>query len=175
MKRTKQLALIGVYVALLIGGQFALSFVSGIEVVTVLFFSFAFVFGVKMSLLTGIAFSLLRCFVFGFFPNILILYLIFYSIFALIIGSLGNIFNHKINVKNYIFMLLIALLITSMFTALDNVITPCYYGFDRNLMLTYHAASIATLISQLICTALTVGVLFPPIFKIMKRFRTNFI
>ena len=70
----------GVFVALLIGGQFALFAVSGIEIVTVLFASFVFCFGIVRSLIVGTAFSLLRCFVFGFMPNVLILYLIYYNL-----------------------------------------------------------------------------------------------
>ncbi len=175
MKRTKRLALIGIYTALLIGAQFALSFVSGLEIVTVLFFSFAFVFGVKMSVLTGIAFSLLRCLVFGFYPSVLIEYLIFYTFFAIAVGGFGHAVKRKLTLKAYIVALIVALSVTFTFTVVDNVVSPLYFGLDRIATTAYHSASVATLISQLICTALTVGVLFPPIFKVMERFRASFI
>lgn len=76
--------------ALLIALQYALGFVSGIELVTVVFLSFCYVFGVKCGLLTGVAFSLLRCLLFGFMPNVILLYLIYYSLFALLFGFVGK-------------------------------------------------------------------------------------
>lgn len=88
--KTVQLAFCAVMTALLIAVQYALGFVSGIELVTVLFLSFCYVFGVKCGLLTGAAFSLLRCLLFGFVPNIVLLYLIYYSLFALLFGFLGK-------------------------------------------------------------------------------------
>ena len=88
--KTVQLAFCAVMTALLIAVQYVLSFVSGIELVTVLFLSFCYVFGVKCGLLTGIAFSLLRCLLFGFMPNVILLYLVYYSLFALLFGFLGK-------------------------------------------------------------------------------------
>ena len=88
--KTVQLAFCAVMTALLIAVQYALGFVSGIELVTVLFLSFCYVFGVKCGLLTGTAFSLLRCLLFGFMPNVILLYLVYYSLFALLFGFLGK-------------------------------------------------------------------------------------
>ena len=76
--------------ALLIAVQYAMGFVSGVELVTVLFLSFCYVFGVKCGMLTGIAFSLLRCLLFGFMPNVILLYLVYYSLFALLFGFVGK-------------------------------------------------------------------------------------
>ena len=88
--KTVQLAFCAVMTALLIAVQYALGFVSGIELVTVLFLSFCYVFGVKCGLLTGAAFSLLRCLLFGFMPNVVLLYLVYYSLFAMLFGFLGK-------------------------------------------------------------------------------------
>ena len=88
--KTVQLVFCAVMTALLIAVQYALGFVSGVELVTVLFLSFCYVFGVKCGLLTGIAFSLLRCLLFGFMPNVILLYLIYYSLFALLFGIVGK-------------------------------------------------------------------------------------
>ena len=88
--KTTQLAFCAVMTALLIAVQYVLGFVSGIELVTVLFLSFCYVFGVQCGLLTGAAFSLLRCLLFGFMPNVILLYLVYYSLFALIFGFLGK-------------------------------------------------------------------------------------
>ena len=85
----KEIACAAVMTALLIGGQFALSWVAGVEVVTVLLLCFAFVFGPRAGALTAIAFSLLRCFIWGFYPSVIVLYLIYYPLFAIFFGFLG--------------------------------------------------------------------------------------
>ena len=64
MKTAKQLALIGEFLALLIAGQYLLSGVAGVEIVTVLFASFCFYFGIINGVICASLFSLLRCFIF---------------------------------------------------------------------------------------------------------------
>lgn len=93
----KRLAYIAVTCALLIGGQLALSSVAGIEIVTVLLLCFSFCFGVKCGVLCAVAFSLLRCFIWGFYPATVALYLIYYPLFALLFGLLGKINGQAFN------------------------------------------------------------------------------
>ena len=62
----KHIAVISVTVAILIGGQFALSFAAGVEVVTLLLCVFSVTFGIRDGVVAAVAFSLLRCLVFGF-------------------------------------------------------------------------------------------------------------
>ena len=88
--KTKQLAFCAVMTALLIAIQYALSFVSGVELVTAFFLGFCYVFGVRCGVLTGLAFSLLRCVIFGFMPNVILLYLVYYTLFALLFGFVGR-------------------------------------------------------------------------------------
>ena len=88
--KTAQLVLCAVMTALLIAVQYVLGFVSGVELVTVLFLCFCYVFGIRCGLLTGVAFSLLRCLLFGFMPNVILLYLVYYSLFAILFGFLGK-------------------------------------------------------------------------------------
>lgn len=77
--------------ALLIGGQVALGFVAGIEVVTVLLLTFSYCFGIWCGVYAAIAFSLLRCFIWGFYPSVILLYLVYYPLFAALFGLLGKI------------------------------------------------------------------------------------
>ena len=86
----KKIAACAVMVALLIAVQFALSFVPGVELVTVLLLCFCYAFGRACGVITATAFSLLRCMLFGFMPNVLILYLVYYNLFALLFGSLKH-------------------------------------------------------------------------------------
>ena len=89
MMKSKEIVNCAVMTAMLITVQYALSFVSGIELVTVLFISYCYFFGIRCDILTGVAFSLLRCLLFGFMPHILVLYIAYYSLLALIFGTIG--------------------------------------------------------------------------------------
>lgn len=165
MKTAKEIALISVFTALLIGGQFVLSGISGIEIVTVLLLSFAYYFGIRKSLLVVNAFSLLRCFIFGFFPNVIILYLIYYNLFVLIFGLLGIKFKKKLDIRIHIVLVIVACFMTFMFTGLDNIITPLYYRFSIDAMKAYTLVSLTAVVPQIICTILTVVIFLPILLK----------
>ncbi len=171
MTTAKKLALISVFTALLVGCQFALSFLSGVEVVTVLFLTFAFTFGIKPSLLVATAFSLLRCFIFGFFPSVIALYLIYYNLFAVVVGSIGNKTKGKLTPKTHLALVGAALLLTLLFTLLDDVITPIFYSFTWEAAVAYAYASLTLCIPQTICAVVTVGLLFPALHPIFKKFQ----
>lgn len=173
MKVAKEIALISVFTALLIGGQFVLSGISGIEIVTVLLLSFAYYFGIRRGLFVVNAFSLLRCFIFGFFPNVIILYLIYYNLFVLIFGLLGFKLKKKLDIRIHILLVVVACFMTIMFTALDNIITPLYYRFSIDAMKAYAIASLTAVVPQVLCTVCTVVLLFPILIRVYKS--TNFI
>ena len=77
MRPSKECAYIAVFVSLLIGVQLAFSFVPGVEFVTLLLVCYAFCFGAMRGVISAICFSLLRCIIFGFFPDVVVLYLIY--------------------------------------------------------------------------------------------------
>ncbi len=168
MKKTKELATVGVFVALLIGGQFVLSSVSGIEIVTVLLISFCFYYGIKRGILAGVAFSLLRCLVFGFFPNVLILYLVYYPIFAVVFGWVGIKCKRTLTPKRHVMTVVLGVIMVVLFTAFDNVITPLYYGFNHDESMAYAIASFSAMILQVLCNILTLSVLLRPLVKLYK-------
>ena len=86
----RQIAYCAVTVALLIAVQYSLSFISGVELTTVLLLCFCYVFGVKCGVTTATAFSLVRCLVFGFTPSVIVLYLVYYNLFAVLFGVAGK-------------------------------------------------------------------------------------
>ncbi len=172
MKTAKDIAIIGVYTALMIGAQFALSAISGVELVTVLFLSFCFCFGVTRGIVVANAFSLLRCFVFGFFPTVLILYLVYYNIFAVVFGLLGKWCKRQVGAREKVITVLTAIVMTVFFTALDDIITPLYYGYSLDAAKAYALASVAAMIPQIFCVAISVTILFP---VLVKAFRYNMI
>ncbi|MBR2322825.1 MAG: hypothetical protein IKA54_04440 [Clostridia bacterium] len=168
MKTAKEISLLGVFIALLIGGQFALSAVSGVEVVTVLAVSFFYFFGIKRGVVLATAFSLLRCLVFGFFANVVILYLVYYNALAVLFGLIGRAFNKKTGVKEIVIVTLTAVVCTVLFTVLDNLISYIYFGLTQKAFEVYFKASLLTMIPQVICVAVTVPLLFYPLTKIYK-------
>lgn len=163
----KDCAFLAVFVALLIAVQTALSILPGVELVTVLFVSFSFVFGVKKGMLSATAFSLLRQFVFGFFPTVLILYLFYFNFLTFLFGSIGRKRNGN-QVKLW-GIVLIACLCTTLFTLFDNVLTPLWYGYSAHATKLYFYASLPVLIPQVICTAVSVGILFTPLRKVFEK------
>ena len=89
-KSTRSLAACAVMTALLIAVQFILSYVPGVELVSVFFICFCYVYGVYYGALTATAFSLIRCFIYGAAPNVIVLYLIYYNFVAVVFGILGR-------------------------------------------------------------------------------------
>lgn len=87
----KEIAAIAVEVALLIGGQAAIGPVMGVEIVTVLLLTFAWAYGPRAGVLAAICFSLLRCMIWGVDVHVVVLYLLYYPLFALTFGALGKI------------------------------------------------------------------------------------
>ena len=169
-KRTaKECAYLAVFVALTIGAQLAFSAIPGIEVVTVLFVAYSFVFGARRGMLAAMAFSLLRQFVFGFFVNVLVLYLLYYNLLAFVFGMLGR--GGKTNVCALILLTALACVFTVFFTLTDNLLTAFWYGLSGNAARVYFSASIPVMVSQTVCTAVTVGVLFLPLQRVFSTIK----
>ncbi len=169
MKSPKDLTLIGLFTAILIGGQFALFSIAGIEIVTVLFASFAFYFGIVRGCAVATTFSVLRCFVFGFMPNVLILYLVYYNLSALVLGLVGKSMHKQISVVKVIVVVATCALLTVFFTLLDNFITPLYYGMTGETLKAYLALSLSTMVPQVICSIITVATIFPSLVKLYSK------
>ena len=167
--KVKDITLIGVFTAVLLGGQLALSGISGVEIVTVLFTSFVFIKGVKNGVMLATCFSLIRCFIFGFIPNVIILYLIYYNIFAVVVGGVSFIMQRKLTVKNTVILTAVVFLLTIMFTMLDNVITPLFYGYSLETAEAYFIASLYAVIPQSICAVVTMSFLFYPLIKLYEK------
>lgn len=143
---------------------------SGVEIVTVLLLTFCYYFGTARGIFAATAFSLLRCFIFGFFPTVIILYLIYYNLFAAVFGALGLKLKRETGLKQFTILIISAVLMTALFTGLDDIITPLYYGFAREAAKAYAAASLAALIPQTVCVVVTVGSLFLPLSHVFSHF-----
>ena len=163
MKTAKDVTLVGMFTALLIGSQLALSAVTGVEVVTVLFLCFCAVYGRGKGVLVALAFSLLRCFVFGFQLNVLALYLIYYNAFALCFGTLKG---RKISL---LAVVALACVSTVSFTLIDDILTPLLLGFSPKAMKFYFLGSLYAMGVQMVCTAITVSVLYLPLTRLLRR------
>ena len=159
VRSAKEIAFIAVFCALLIGGQFLFSFLPGVEVVTALLVCYSYVFGRVRGGIVAVAFSLLRQLVFGFFPSVLLLYLVYYPLLAFVFGSLGK------KGRRIWTVIVCALFFSTLFTGLDNLITPLWYGYSKKAALAYMVASLPVMGMQMLCSGVTVGVLFVPLTK----------
>ena len=169
MEKTRFVVRVAMCVALLIGGQMALSGVSGIEIVTVMLLCFCFHYGIRYGIAVATTFSLLRCFFFGFQVNVIVLYLIYYNVFALFFGWLGKRITGRISLPKLCVIVASAMVFTVLFTMLDNVITPLIFAFHKNAAAVYFAQSLYALVPQTICTMATVSILFVPLIKILQK------
>ena len=169
MNKTKFIVRVAMCVALLIGGQLALSGINGIEVVTVMLLCFCFCYGIRHGIAIATTFSLLRCFIFGFQVNAIILYLVYYNLFAIFYGWLGRRFAGETSVLKMVIVVATAVVFTMLFTLLDDIITPLLYAFHPNVAKIYFFNSLYAVIPQSICTVVTVSVCFYPLTKVIKK------
>ncbi|MGN1104524.1 MAG: hypothetical protein ACI4QI_06585, partial [Candidatus Coproplasma sp.] len=153
----------------LIAGQYALSFVAGVEVVTVLLLTFAYRFGFRRSLIVANAFCILRCFIFGFFPTVIILYFIYYNLFVLLFAFIGKRFKGNLTAVKLVAIVCTAALANACFTLLDDIITPLFYSFDYDTARAYFITSLYTMATHVVNTVITVALLFPPLYAVCKR------
>lgn len=170
MQKTKYIVRVAICVAMLIGVQMALSGISGIELVTAMMLCLCFSYGIRTGMTIATVFSLLRCFVFGFQVNVIVLYLIYYNLFAVFFGWLGARFAGKTSFLKKVIVVASAIAFTVCFTLLDDVITPLIYGFHANAAKVYFLQSLYALIPQTVCALVTVSVLFTPLTSIIRKF-----
>ncbi len=162
-RSARECAYLAAFVALLIAAQLALSFVPGVEIVTVLFVAYSLVMGVRRSMLAATAFSILRGFVFGFFPTVLLLYLIYFNLLALCFGLIGR--KWQVGIKTLPFLIAVACFCTVCFTMLDNLLTPLWYAYSAQAANAYFLASLPFLLPQVVCVAVSVAFLLLPLNK----------
>ena len=169
MIKSKDLARLAMCVAMLIGAQLALSALSGIEVVTVLLLCFAFSYGWRDGVLIAVVFSILRCIIFGFQINVIILYLIYYPLFALFFGWLGTRLKGEVRYKELSIIVGSAMLFTAAFTMLDNALSALLFSFSAAAAKAYFIASLYTLVPHVACVAVTVAIFFLPLTRVINR------
>ena len=168
MKSTKFIVICGSFCAVMIAVQLVLSAVAGVELVTPIFFAFCFVLGLKYGVAVASVFSVLRCLFFGFSPNVIVLYLVYYNCFALVVGGIGKLFSHCYSIKSHVVATVLAPIITAVFTLLDDIITPIMLGFNLLSAKAYFLSSLPIITTQMLCSLITVAVLFAPLVKALK-------
>ena len=162
LKTSKECSYVALFLALTIGIQFALSFIPGVELVTLLFICYSFVFGLRRSIVCATCFSLLRTIIFGFFPNVVILYLIYYNLLVTIFSLLGKALSPS---KHLLIIVAVAVVCTAFFTLLDCIITPLFFSYSKRATTAYFYASLSFAVPQIICSAISITILFIPLTK----------
>lgn len=169
MKTAKEISLISIFLAIILTSQVALSAFPNIEVVTLFCTLFFYLFGVKRGLILAVAFSFIRCIIFGFYPTVIILYLVYYSLFALVVGLMGDKFNHKYTFKRHIVLIITVCFLSCVFTLLDDIITPLFYGLYNEAFYSYFIASLPFMLSSVLCTLVSISLIFPFFIKITEK------
>lgn len=162
----RECAYTAVFVSITIAVQFALSFVPGVELVTVLIATYSAVMGVRRALISATAFSLLRQVIFGFEPKVLTLYLIYYNLLALLFALA---FKREMSVKKrIIYAVILACVCTVLFTLIDDILTPLWYGYSKKVAKIYFYASLPFMWIQVACAGISTACLFVPIEKVLR-------
>lgn len=170
MKTARDLALIAMFSALLIGVQFAFSFTYGIEFVSVTLAMFSLVFGWKKGLAVAVSFSLLRCILFGFFPTVVVLYLAYYPLYAAICALIGKIRGRA----QYPVLVIAVAIMTVCFTLIDDVVTPLMLGMKGKAWLGYFYGSFLAMAPQTVCAAVSTLVLYMPIKRLFEKLKISY-
>ena len=96
------------------------------------------------------------------------LYSVYYTGFALFFGFLGHKFNREISVWSVVLAVVFGTAFTAIFTLLDDVITPFFFGFGREATVAYFYSSLPFMLTQCICAVISSAVLFIPICKTLS-------
>lgn len=165
---SKDIAYIAIMCALLIGGQYALSFVAGVEIVTLLLACFSYVFGIRRGAICAAAFSVLRCFLWGFYPTVIILYLVYYPLLATVFGALGHI--KESTFKNYPiwFAVIINLLLLGIATA-----CACAYFLNLIKLSRFVKATMYALLCVIFALCVALCITFDVLFILNKVLGKN--
>jgi len=173
LSSAKESAFAAVFVAVLIASQFALSAIPGVEVITLLFCTYSFAFGAKRGMISAIAFSLIRQLIFGFFPTVLILYVIYYPLLCLAFGALGK--RMQANMKTLVLIVVLSCVCGAVFSLLDCVITPLWYGYSARAAKGYFLATLPVLGVQTVCVGIQTGALFLPLERVFGLIKRTFL
>lgn len=162
-RSAKDIAFVAVMTALLIAAQIPFSAIAGIEIVTPLFAAWCHAAGIRRGVAVGVCFSLLRCIVAGVFPSVILLYLIYYPLFAVAFGALGKASRGFGAAGKLACAVALAALLTPCFTLIDDLLAPLIVGVR---FLPYFYASLPVMGVQTVCSAVTVGVTFLPLRRV---------
>ena len=172
MNTAKKTAICGAFCALLLATQYVFNAIKGVELVTLLFVTFCFTFGGVCGFLVAVAFTLLRCLIYGFFPSVVVLYLIYYPVLALAASALGKSIRKASQLKQVIAVTIFAVTFTILFSALDCIISPLFYSFTKSAWIAYVYKCAPVCLIQCVCVGVSVALLFLPLkkaFVVIKR------
>lgn len=171
VRTAADVASVGVMAALLLAVQYALSGVAGVELVTPLLLAYACTFGAVRGAAAAAAFSLLRCLLYGFAPNVVVLYLLYFPAFGALFGMLGRLLARRPLSVRTAAVALCAVAMTACFTLLDDVLTPWMLGYAPRAARAYFLLSLPVMAVQSLSCAVTVPLLYPPLASALRSLR----
>ena len=75
----------------------------------------------------------------------------------------------RITVLNVVIVIISAALMTVLFTLFDDIITPAFYQFNEKVAKAYFISSLVPLGTQVLCSIITVALLFPLLVKLLVQ------
>ena len=172
MNTAKKTAICGAFCALLLATQYVFNAIKGVELVTLLFVTFCFTFGGVCCFLVAVAFCLLRCLIYGFFPSVVVLYLIYYPMLALAASALGKVLKGSSVLRQAIVVTVFSVFFTVIFSVIDCIVTPLFYSYTKSVWVAYIYQCAPVCLIQCVCVGISVGLLFTPLksaFEVVKR------
>lgn len=160
----RDIAYTAVGCALMLAVQYVTSFVAGVEFVTVVFACFCAVFGVRRGVLCAVVFSLLRCFIYGFAPNVIVLYLVYYPLFAVVFGLLGRVRAETIEKKPLAFVAVVNILLIVIATACALAL-----GLDLIKISRIWKATITALLWVILALSVVAAIIFDILFFTRRK------
>ena len=170
IRSAKEISFIAVFVALVTAAQLLLAAIPNVEIVSVLFIAYAYAFGVKRGLAAATAFSLLRQLIFGFFPSVLCLYLLYYNLLVTVFAFLAKLVKKPLS--GLVWIVVTACVCAVFFTLTDNILTPLWYAYSPSAAKAYFVASLPFLLTHVISVGVSVALLFLPlerVFRLVKK------
>jgi energy-coupling factor transport system substrate-specific component len=156
----KRIALVGLFAALLTGGQLALAALPNIEVVTLFIILFSLTFGFNLSILGVLAFCLIEASVFGFHSWV-IAYFIYWPTLTFIVSLLN-----RLGYKKNIVYIITGVVMTALFGFLTSLVDTLFayssagVGFFR-LFFAIYIRGVWFYVTHIVSNAFFLSIAFP--------------
>ena len=172
MNATKRICLLAVLTATLTGGKTALALIPNIEIVTLLFIVYAFVFGWRNTIIVSVVFVVIEIFIWGFNLWWVILYLIYWPLLV----TAAAVLPRKLGNGRLVAAIAFGIAFTVFFGVLSTFIEIIFMGgvgsgFFWQFFGWRDIAGIPFFTAHIVSNAIILPVLVPVLYKTLQKLR----